>query len=90
MVKTPPAKAGDTGLSPGSGRSLGGGNGNPLQYSCLEDPMDRRAWQTTVHGVAKELDMTERLNDNEVKCSEREPPLSPLPERPLPSPPRPS
>ena len=90
MVKNPPAKAGDTGLIPGSGRSLGGGNGNPLQYSCLEDPMDRRAWQTTVHGVAKELDMTERLNDNEVKCSEREPLLSPLPERPLPSPPRPS
>ena len=52
--------------------------------------MDRRAWQTTVHGVAKELDMTKRLNNNNVKCSEREPPLSPLPECPLPSPPRPS
>ena len=45
--------AGDPGLIPGSGRSLEGGNGNPLQYSCLENPMDRVAWQTTVHGVAK-------------------------------------
>ena len=43
---------------PGSGRSPGGGNGNPLQYSCLENPMDRGAWWATVHGVV-ELDMTE-------------------------------
>ena len=43
---------------PGSGRPPGGGNGNPLQYSCLENPMDRVAWQVTVHKVA-ELDMTE-------------------------------
>ena len=41
------------GLIHGLGRSLGVGNGNPLQYSCLENPMDRDAWQTTVHGVAK-------------------------------------
>ena len=41
------------GLVPGFGRSLGGGNGNPLQYSCLENSMDRGAWQTTVHGAAK-------------------------------------
>ena len=41
---------GDLGLIPGSGRSPGGGNGNPLQYSCLENPMDRGAWWATVHG----------------------------------------
>ena len=50
--------AGDLGLIPGSGRSAGEGNGNPLQDFCLENPMDRGAWQATVHGVAKELDMT--------------------------------
>ena len=45
--------AGDLGLIPGSGRSPGEGNGNPLQYSCLENPMDRGAWWATVHGFAK-------------------------------------
>ena len=45
--------AGDLGLIPGSGRASGEGNGNPLQYSCLENPMDRGAWKATVHGVAK-------------------------------------
>ena len=45
--------AGDPGLMPGSGRSPGEGNGYPLQYSCLENPMDRAAWQTIVHGVSK-------------------------------------
>ena len=45
--------AGDTGSIPRSGRPPGGGNGNPLQYSCLGNPMDRGAWQATVHGVAK-------------------------------------
>ena len=45
--------AGDPGLMPGLGRSLGEGNGNPLQYSYLENPMDRGAWRATVHGVAK-------------------------------------
>ena len=45
--------AGDLGSIPGSGKSLEGGNGNPLQYSCLENPMDRGAWQATVHGIAK-------------------------------------
>ena len=45
--------AGDPGSIPGSGRSAGEGNGNPLQYSCLENPMDGGAWQATVHGVAK-------------------------------------
>ena len=56
MVKNLPANVGDTGdlgLIPGSGRSPGEGNGNPLQYSCLENPMDRGASQATVYGVAK-------------------------------------
>ena len=56
MVKNTLANAGDTGdvgSIPGLGRSCGGGNGNSLQYSCLENPMDREAWQATVHGVAK-------------------------------------
>ena len=48
-----PVNAGDTGLIPGSGISPGEGNGNPLQYSCLENPMDRGAWWATVHGVEK-------------------------------------
>ena len=52
--------AGDLGLIPGSGRSLGGGHGDPLQYSCLENSMDRGAWQDTVHGVTKS-NTTERL-----------------------------
>ena len=51
----------DLGLIPGSGRSPGEGNGNPLQYSCLENPMDGGAWWATVHGVT-ELDMTEQLH----------------------------
>ena len=45
--------AGDLGLIPGSGRSLGAGHDNPLQYSCLENPMDRGIWWATVHGVTK-------------------------------------
>ena len=53
LVKNPPANAEDAALIPGSGRSSGGGNGNPLQYSCLENSMDRGTWQATVHGVAK-------------------------------------
>ena len=53
VVKNPPANAGDPGSFPGSGRSSGEGNGNPLQYSCLESSMDRGAWRATVHGVAK-------------------------------------
>ena len=57
MVKNLHANAGGVGLVPGSGRSPGEGNGNPPQYSCLENPMDRGAWQATVHGVA-ELDTT--------------------------------
>ena len=56
MVKNPPCFAKDAGNEvsvPGSGRSPGGGNGNPLQDSCQENSMDRGAWQATVHGVAK-------------------------------------
>ena len=73
VLKNPPAKkkkkestcnAGDVSSISGPGRSPGGKHGNPLQYSCQENPMDREAWQATVHGVAKELDMTEWLNNN--------------------------
>ena len=58
MLKNLLANAGDTGLIPGWGRSPGEGNGHPLQYSCLGNPMDGGAWQATVHRVAKE-DTTE-------------------------------
>ena len=58
------ANTGDLSSIPGSGRSPGGGNGNPLQCSCLENPMDRGAWWATVHGVTKESDMTEQVNNN--------------------------
>ena len=58
MVKNPPAGAGDArdvGSVPGLGRAPGGGNGNPLQYPRLENPMDRGAWQATVHGIAQRV-----------------------------------
>ena len=61
VVRNLPANAGatgDAGSAPGSGRSLGEGNGNPLQCSCLKNPTDRGAWRATVHGIA-ESDMTE-------------------------------
>ena len=51
--KASACNVGDPGWIPGSGRSPGEGNGNPLQYSCLENPMDRGAWWATVHGIAK-------------------------------------
>ena len=58
VLKNLPANAGEVGSIPGLGRSPREGNGNPLQYSCLGNPMDRGAWWAIVHGVAKELDMT--------------------------------
>ena len=64
LVKTPPANAGDAGSTPGSGRSPGGGNGNPLQYSCLENPMDRGAWRATVPRVTKSQRQLSNLNSN--------------------------
>ena len=59
VVKNPPVNAGQLGSIPGSGRSPRGGNGNPLQYSCLGNSKDRGAWGTIVHGVVKEF----RLSD---------------------------
>ena len=53
VVKNLPANAGDMGLIPGSGRSPGEGNGNPVQHSCLENSIDRGAWQATAHGIEK-------------------------------------
>ena len=63
MVENPPAKAGDAGSILGSERSLGEGNGDALQYSCWENPMDRGAWWTLVHKVVKS-DTTGRLIQN--------------------------
>ena len=67
MVKNPPANAGDIrdlGSITGSGRSPGGGHGNPLQYSCLENPMDREAWQATIHRIAQSWTQLKRLSTN--------------------------
>ena len=64
VVKNPPANAGDSGSIPGSGRSPGEENGNPLQCSCLGNAMDRGAWWATVHGVAKQMGTTERSNNS--------------------------
>ena len=64
--KEPTYNTGDS--IPGSGRPPGGGNGNPLQLSYLENPMDRGAWRATVHGVSKELDTTERTDQH---CTQR-------------------
>jgi len=58
MVKNPPSSAGDTGSIPGLGRSPGEGNGNPFHCFCLGNPMNRGAWQATVHGVTKESALT--------------------------------
>ena len=66
VVKNPPANAGDMGLILGLGKSSGKENGNPLQYSCLGNPIDRGAWQAIVHGVSKESDTTKRLTHTRV------------------------
>ena len=63
MIKTMPAKAGDVGSIPGSGRCPEEGNSNSRQYSHLENPLDRGTWWATVHEITKELDMTEQLNN---------------------------
>ena len=62
VVKSSAYNAGDLGSIPGLGRSPGEGNGNPFQYSCLENPLDRGAWWATVHEVTQEPDMREQLN----------------------------
>ena len=65
VVKNPPANAGeirDEGSTPGSGRSPGGGHGNSLQCSCLENPMYREAWWATVHGIAKSQTQLKQLS----------------------------
>ena len=59
MVRNPSANAGDLGSVSGLGRSPGEGNGSPLQYSCLGNPMDRGAWWATGHGVAKESGLSD-------------------------------
>ena len=58
VIKDLPANAGDTGSIPAFGRCPGEGNGNPLWYSCLGNPMDRGAWQAIIHGITKESDTT--------------------------------
>ena len=65
VVKNPPANVGDTGSIPGLGRAPGGGNGNPLQCSCLENPIDKGAWRAMVLRVA-ELDTTEATEHAQV------------------------
>ena len=72
VVKNPPAHAGgarDVGLIPGLGRSPGGGNGNPLQYSHLENLMDRGAWQDTVHGAVKSWTRLKQLSMHKIATS---------------------
>ena len=74
MVKNPPAKVGDArdvNSVPGSRRSPGGGNSNPLQYSCLENSMDRGAWQATVHGLAQSQKQLKRLSMQEQSSVEK-------------------
>ena len=72
MVKNLPAvqvDAGDMGSIPESGRSPGEGHGNPLQYSCLENPVDRGAWQATVHRTAESWTQLKQLNTNKNKVA---------------------
>ena len=75
MVRNLPASAGDLGntsLIPGSGRSPGEGHGNPLQYSCLENPMNRRAWWATVYGVTKRVRYDLATKQQQKKKKKRE------------------
>ena len=70
VVKNLPANEGDIrdmGLIPDFGRYPGGGHGNPLQYSCLENPMDRRAWRVTIHRVSQSQTLLKQLRMHEVK-----------------------
>ena len=67
MVKNLSPNSEDLASIPGSGRSCGEGNGKPLQHSCLENPMDREAWQTTVHGVAESDNLTTKWQQYEEK-----------------------
>ena len=72
MVKNLPANVGDirdVGLIPGSGKSPGEGNGNPLQYSCLENPMDRGAWRATVHSIIRTQTQLKQLSTDLPKIS---------------------
>ena len=72
-VKSPPASAGDVkdaASVPGSGRSPGGGRGNPLQCSCLENPMDRGAWKATVQRVAQSWTQLKRLSTHILECGD--------------------
>ena len=64
VVKNPPANAGESGSSLGSGRCPGEGHGNPLQYSCLGNPMDKGAWRATAHGVTKSQTRLSRHTDS--------------------------
>ena len=76
VIKNLPGNAGDAGSVPGSGRSPGEENNNPLQYSCLGNPMDRGAWWTIAHGVTKESNMTQRLKQEQLPSSPTQPQLS--------------
>ena len=70
MVKNLPANTGDTGPIPGSGRFPRERNGSPLQYYCLENPMDRGAWWATAHGVTNESDMATKQHHSSPKALE--------------------
>ena len=75
MIKNPPANAGDvgnTGLIPGLGRSPGGGDGNPLQYSCLENPLDRGVWLAIAHKVPKSWTQLKQLSMHTLMCAREE------------------
>ena len=76
MVKNPLANAGDKGSIPGSERCPGEEISSPLQHSCLENPKDRGAWQTTVHGVTKESDTTWQVNNSNKGIETKSPALS--------------